>query len=141
MIDGHGFISLPDRLGAPVKRKIAVGARVRITAGPFEGMCGLYAGMSAKDRELWRRVLVEEPGERNYRRLTSIANSRRTCSAGLSSAAEHAGVDESGCRTRTAVGGVPEEEGVPVRGIEETARPGGGDCTTPAFTFSSTLTR
>jgi transcription antitermination factor NusG len=34
-----------------VRRKIAIGARVRITAGPFGGMSGLYAGMSTKDRE------------------------------------------------------------------------------------------
>jgi transcriptional antiterminator RfaH len=51
MIDGHGFISLPDRPITSVRPKIAVGAKVRITAGPFGGMSGLYAGMSAKDRE------------------------------------------------------------------------------------------
>jgi transcription antitermination factor NusG len=51
MIDGHGFISLPDRPSTPVKRKIAIGALVRIASGPFGGMSGLYAGMSTKDRE------------------------------------------------------------------------------------------
>ena len=39
------------RSGAPVKRKIAIGSKVRITAGPFSGMSGLYAGQSTRDRE------------------------------------------------------------------------------------------
>jgi transcriptional antiterminator RfaH len=55
MLDGHGFISLPDRPSTPVKRKIAIGAKVRIASGPFGGMSGLYAGMSTKDRE---RILL-----------------------------------------------------------------------------------
>jgi transcriptional antiterminator RfaH len=44
MIDGHGYIKLPEALGAPVERKIAIGARVRIASGPFGGLSGLYAG-------------------------------------------------------------------------------------------------
>jgi hypothetical protein len=52
MIDGHGYISLPDRPSTPVKRKIAIGARVRIASGPFGGMSGLYAGQSTREREL-----------------------------------------------------------------------------------------
>ena len=44
MIDGHGYVSLPEGRGAPARRKIAIGAKVRITAGPFGGMSGLYAG-------------------------------------------------------------------------------------------------
>ena len=55
MIDGHGYIKLPEGRGSPVKRKIAIGSRVRITSGPFGGMSGLYAGMSTRDRE---RVLL-----------------------------------------------------------------------------------
>jgi transcriptional antiterminator RfaH len=55
MIDGHGFVRLPEGRGAPVKRKIAIGSKVRITAGPFGGMSGLYAGQSTKERE---RVLL-----------------------------------------------------------------------------------
>ena len=51
MIDGHGYIKLPEAPAAPVRRKIAIGARVRIASGPFSGMSGLYAGMSTKDRE------------------------------------------------------------------------------------------
>ena len=51
MIDGAGYVRLPEGRGSPVKRAIAIGAKVRITAGPFSGMAGLYAGMSTKDRE------------------------------------------------------------------------------------------
>jgi transcriptional antiterminator RfaH len=59
MIDGHGFVRLPEGRGSPVKPKIAIGAKVRITAGPFSGMSGLYAGMTTKDRE---RVLLHVLG-------------------------------------------------------------------------------
>ncbi|MFZ0601222.1 MAG: transcription termination/antitermination NusG family protein [Roseiarcus sp.] len=52
LIDGHGFVRLPDRSAAPVKRKIAIGSRVRITGGPFDRMSGLYAGQSTREREL-----------------------------------------------------------------------------------------
>jgi transcriptional antiterminator RfaH len=51
MIDTHGYIKLPEAPPPPPKRKIAIGARVRIASGPFGGMRGLYAGMSTKDRE------------------------------------------------------------------------------------------
>lgn len=46
-----GFVRLPEAAPAPVRRKIAIGAKVRITAGPFGGMAGLYAGQSTRDRE------------------------------------------------------------------------------------------
>lgn len=52
MIDRHGYIKLPEVPAAPVGREIAVGAKVRITAGPFGGMSGLYAGQSTREREL-----------------------------------------------------------------------------------------
>ena len=52
MIDGHGFVRLPEGRGSPVKRKIAIGAKVKVTAGPFGGMAGLYAGQSTREREL-----------------------------------------------------------------------------------------
>jgi transcription antitermination factor NusG len=35
MIDGHGFVKLPEAPPMPARRKIAVGSKVRITAGPF----------------------------------------------------------------------------------------------------------
>ena len=52
MIGGRGFVRLPDRPSTPVKRKIAIGSKVRITGGPFGGMSGLYAGQSTREREL-----------------------------------------------------------------------------------------
>jgi transcriptional antiterminator RfaH len=68
MIDGDGFISLPDRPSAPVKRKIAIGAKVRIASGPFGGMSGLYAGQSTKDRQ---RVLLHILGGQREIRIAS----------------------------------------------------------------------
>jgi transcriptional antiterminator RfaH len=52
MIDGHGYIRLPEGRGAPVRRKIAIGTNVKVTGGPFGGMSGLYAGQSTREREL-----------------------------------------------------------------------------------------
>ena len=52
LIDGHGYIKLPEARGAPIKRTIAIGAKVMVTAGPFGGMSGLYAGQSTREREL-----------------------------------------------------------------------------------------
>ena len=52
MIDGHGFVRLPEVLATPARRKIAIGAKVRVTGGAFGGMSGLYAGQSTREREL-----------------------------------------------------------------------------------------
>jgi transcriptional antiterminator RfaH len=52
MIDGRGYIKLPEARGVPVERKIAIGAKVKVTAGPFGGMSGLYAGQTSREREL-----------------------------------------------------------------------------------------
>jgi transcriptional antiterminator RfaH len=52
MIDGHGYIKLPEAPPPPARRTIAIGAKVKVTAGPFGGMLGLYAGQSTRDREL-----------------------------------------------------------------------------------------
>jgi transcription antitermination factor NusG len=52
LIDRHGYVKLPEAPPPPVRRKIAIGARVRIASGPFGGWSGLYAGQSTKDREL-----------------------------------------------------------------------------------------
>ena len=35
-----------------MRRKIAIGAKVKVTAGPFGGMSGLYAGQSTRERQL-----------------------------------------------------------------------------------------
>jgi transcriptional antiterminator RfaH len=55
MIDGHGYVRLPEGRGAPIKREMAIGSKVKITAGPFGGLSGLYAGQSTRDRE---RILL-----------------------------------------------------------------------------------
>ena len=68
MIDGHGYIKLPETPPPPVRRKIAIGAKVRIASGPFGGMSGLYAGMSTKDRE---RVLLHVLGGQREIRIAS----------------------------------------------------------------------
>ena len=52
MIDRHGFVRLPEAPATPARRTIAIGAKVRITGGPFGGMSGLYAGQSTREREL-----------------------------------------------------------------------------------------
>jgi transcriptional antiterminator RfaH len=52
MIDGHGYIRLPEAPATPVGREIAIGAKVKVIAGPFGGMAGLYAGQSTREREL-----------------------------------------------------------------------------------------
>jgi transcriptional antiterminator RfaH len=52
MIDGHGYVKLPEAPPPPVRRTIAIGAKVRIAGGPFGGWRGLYAGQSTREREL-----------------------------------------------------------------------------------------
>jgi transcriptional antiterminator RfaH len=68
MIDGHGFIKLPEAPPPPVRHTIAIGAKVRITSGPFGGMSGLYVGMSTKDRE---KVLLNLLGGQREIRIAS----------------------------------------------------------------------
>ena len=51
MIDGHGLHQLPEAPRPPVRRKIAIGAKVEIAGGAFSGMSGLYAGKSTRERE------------------------------------------------------------------------------------------
>ena len=52
MIDGHDYIRLPEAPPPPVRRQIAIGAKVQITGGAFGGMSGLYASQSTREREL-----------------------------------------------------------------------------------------
>ena len=52
MTDTHGYVRLPEAQAAPAGRKTAIGSEVKITAGPFGGMSGLYAGQSTREREL-----------------------------------------------------------------------------------------
>ena len=68
MIDRDGFIKLPEAPPPPVKRKIVVGAKVRIASGPFGGWQGLYSGQSTKDRE---RILLHVLGGQRVIRIAS----------------------------------------------------------------------
>ena len=52
MIDGHGYVRLPEGRGSPVKREIAIGSKVKIVGGAFDGAAGLYAGQTTREREL-----------------------------------------------------------------------------------------
>ena len=56
-----GYVRLPEAPSVPVRRQIAIGAKVRITAGPFGGMSGLYAGMSTRERELVLLTMLGGP--------------------------------------------------------------------------------
>ena len=47
MIDGHGYVRLPEA-STPTHRTIAIGAKVKITAGPFSGMSGLTPAWAPK---------------------------------------------------------------------------------------------
>ena len=46
-LNDRGLIALPP---PPPKRVILPGARVRVTAGPFRGLNGIFHGMSTRDR-------------------------------------------------------------------------------------------
>jgi transcriptional antiterminator RfaH len=66
MIDGHGYIKLPEAPAAPARRVIAVGAKVKITGGPLAGHRGLFQGQSTKDRE---RILLSLLGSQREVRI------------------------------------------------------------------------
>jgi transcriptional antiterminator RfaH len=52
MIDGHGFVRLPDRPAAPARRAFKKDERVKILAGPFQGVAALHSGLSAAEKEI-----------------------------------------------------------------------------------------
>ena len=52
MIDGHGYVRLPEGRGRLSSARLRSERRCKITAGPFGGMSGLYAGQSTREREL-----------------------------------------------------------------------------------------
>ena len=55
MIDGHGFIKLPDKSPPAPAHVFKRGERVKIIGGPFEGVRAIHSGMRAGDRE---RILL-----------------------------------------------------------------------------------
>jgi transcriptional antiterminator RfaH len=52
LIDGHGFVRLPDKPSKPPRRAFAKGESVRIIAGPLQGVKALHSGLSAADKEI-----------------------------------------------------------------------------------------
>jgi transcriptional antiterminator RfaH len=52
MIDGHGYIRLPDKPAMPPRRAFWKGEAVRIVGGPFQGVTALHSGMSASEKEI-----------------------------------------------------------------------------------------
>jgi transcriptional antiterminator RfaH len=51
-VDKTGVIRLPPPPPAAPKRVFAKGARVKIIAGPFQGLAAVHSGMTVRDREL-----------------------------------------------------------------------------------------
>jgi transcriptional antiterminator RfaH len=49
LIDGHGFVRLPDK---PPPRAFKKGEAVKIVGGPFQGVAALHSGMSASEKEI-----------------------------------------------------------------------------------------
>jgi transcription antitermination factor NusG len=52
LIDGRGFIRLPDRPSSPSRRVFEKGASVKIIGGAFQGVSALHSGMSAAEKEI-----------------------------------------------------------------------------------------
>ena len=46
-----GFVRLPEAPALPARRKIVIGAKVKIVGGAFEGRLGLYQGQTTRARE------------------------------------------------------------------------------------------
>jgi transcription antitermination factor NusG len=51
LVDGHGFVRLPDQ-PSNSRRVFEKGAAVKIVGGPFQGVTGLHSGMSAAEKEM-----------------------------------------------------------------------------------------
>jgi transcriptional antiterminator RfaH len=69
-MDADGFVRLPAKPPKPRRRTVPPGAKVKIAAGAFAGLSGIYAAQSHGERErvliamLGRRVTVElQPGQ------------------------------------------------------------------------------
>lgn len=52
LVDGHGFVRLPDRPASPARRVFEKGAAVKIVGGPLRGVDALHSGMSAAEKEI-----------------------------------------------------------------------------------------
>jgi transcription antitermination factor NusG len=60
LIDGHGFIRLPDR-PSKLRRVFEKGAAVKIVGGPFQGVTALHSGMSAAEKEILLIAMLGAP--------------------------------------------------------------------------------
>jgi transcriptional antiterminator RfaH len=61
MIDGHGYIKLPDKPSKPPPRVFVKGAAVKIVGGPFQGVAALHSGMSASEKEILLIAMLGAP--------------------------------------------------------------------------------
>ena len=52
MIDGHGYVRLPDKPSQPSRRVFVKGAAVKIIGGPLQGVTALHSGLSAAEKEI-----------------------------------------------------------------------------------------
>ena len=52
LIDGHGFVRLPEKPSSPARHVFAKGAAVKIIGGPLQGVAALHSGMSAAEKEI-----------------------------------------------------------------------------------------
>ena len=61
LIDGHGFIRLPDQPSKALRRVFAKGEAVKIVGGPFQGVSALHSGMSAAEKEVLLIAMLGAP--------------------------------------------------------------------------------
>ena len=52
MIDRHGFVRLPEAPAKSIRRVFKKDERVKILAGPFQGVAALHSGLSAAEKEI-----------------------------------------------------------------------------------------
>jgi transcription antitermination factor NusG len=51
LVDGHGFVRLPEKPSLP-RRVFAKGDAVKIIGGAFQGVTALHSGMSSAEKEI-----------------------------------------------------------------------------------------
>jgi transcription antitermination factor NusG len=61
LIDGHGFVRLPDKPLNPSRRVFAKGAAVKVVGGPLRGVTALHSGMSAAEKEILLIAMLGAP--------------------------------------------------------------------------------
>jgi transcription antitermination factor NusG len=61
LIDGHGFVRLPDQPPKALRRVFAKGEAVKIVGGPLQGVSALHSGMSAAEKEILLIAMLGAP--------------------------------------------------------------------------------